>query len=229
MMKRYTSKNGHHAKQLGGTSRWRFLALASAAMAIFLAISVVYYHYHTHPEKYPLVAHLKSKVSDWLAERKQHIQVKLDKNLAKAKQIAKRVDPEQPVHFEFYSVLPSMQITASQPVATQEAKKPAAKNPLADSQLFLNQAELDKDFAESSKHQTYVIQVGLYSNAAGAEKIRRVLTEQGFEADVVKSYAGERAMYRVQLGPYEDKEQVQQAERQLQERKVTGIVKKIEA
>jgi cell division protein FtsN len=36
-------------------------------------------------------------------------------------------------------------------------------------------------------------------------------------------------MYRVQLGPYEDKEQVQQAERQLQERKVTGIVRKIEA
>jgi cell division protein FtsN len=68
----------------------------------------------------------------------------------------------------------------------------------------------------------------MYSNAASADKTRQALTEDGLAVKVVKAYIDERLVYRVQVGPYQEQDQVSEAQVKLAARGIHGVIRKSE-
>ncbi|RDI41679.1 SPOR domain-containing protein [Aquicella lusitana] len=166
-----------------------------------------------------------SQIKNWFGERKS----RLRQDIAKAKQLVKnREKPAEPtIHFEFYTALPNMQVTVSEPADKAEKSKNEIKMASKRHPAFLNADELEREFAKEIRQTAYVIQVGVFKSAASAERYRQSLAVAGFSPSVVK--LNEKETYRVQLGPFSSKDQVSLAKQKLQKKGVTGLVRQIAA
>lgn len=77
-------------------------------------------------------------------------------------------------------------------------------------------------------HQ-YVLQLGIFKNAAGAEKFRSSFAKSGYSARVVKFAIAKGIAYSVQAGPFTSKNQALLTQRQLQKKNVNSILRKLES
>lgn len=199
-----------------------------------------------------------SKLSAFIDQHRHHLQ----KNLTKAKQlVANKEEAEPPpIHFEFYTALPNMQVKVDTS-NENEAKnfKPNmpvnTKTELALSN-HLNQAttgnsekvivdanksssvttnvnivsanELERELSAQIQQDAYIVQIGIFKNAAAAERYRQSMAQLEYKLAVVKTMLAEKEVYRVQLGPFSDKTQAKLAQQRLLKKGLSGIVRKVE-
>lgn len=84
-----------------------------------------------------------SKFKNWVTERKHHINT----HVANVKQLVANNNTEQPIHFEFYTALPKMQIKPSDTPPKKEvvAKKTENKPVVVADANEIEQALLEED------------------------------------------------------------------------------------
>jgi cell division septation protein DedD len=245
--------NKQNAGTAGSLRRWLFLALIFAAIigggAVFL------YQYRTQSGVSTAVASCIGRFKTWVAERKNHIQqgmVKIKKIAANKENdqdihfefyttlpnmqvnvaeltsagnhdsntsASAKSQPVKPATIASSADTGIIQHESSQPVKT--VKKAALNH------AIINADQLEADLTSEMQQDKYVIQLGIFRNAAAAEQYRMTLSEAGFEASIVKTTAGGQDVFRVQVGPFESKEQVRIAQRQLLKKNLNGIVRKI--
>ena len=122
--------------------------------------------------------------------------------------------------FDFYTVLPESEVIlpseaeekSAPPKPAVTTAKPSAK-PAAKPQ---------------TKPGKYLLQAGSFRSASDAEKLRVKLLLSGQDARVVKVTVGTgETWHRVQLGPYETSESIDQARGVLAEHKIEGLLLKV--
>jgi hypothetical protein len=122
------------AKKKGGSkhSKRRLWIVLIALLLIFGGVAIGFFIYQAKNKLTvpPAISSLSSHVSDWIAERK----TRLKDNLAKVKKITvNNKEPNQEIHFEFYTALQTMKVTvgdaANKPLANNKADNKNDNNP----------------------------------------------------------------------------------------------------
>lgn len=187
---------------VAGQARWRWLLLIGVLAILLFGVGIFINNYKKQTPMALKVSGYFSQITSWITERKNHFR----HNLTKAKPLAtNKIDEEPQIHFEFYNTLPNMKVAVS-----------------------VDANELEKELAKHIKQNTYIVQAGIFKNFEIAERFRHSLAAKGLVVGMVKLSNAERNIYRVQLGPFSNKEQAKLAERQLQKNGVSGIIRKVE-
>lgn len=214
-------KKNYAAKRITGRLRRRWVLIACVFVILIGGIGLGLSIAKRHPERFAEFSQHIAKVKQWFVERKGRLQNGLDRKISTIKELSAKKEADQDVHFEFYTALPAMQISKPLVSSTPSIKAPAAKS------LFLDPAELERDFANRISHQRYVIQLGIFSTLKAAEAFSQSVKVEHYTTEVIKAYVGERQMYRVQLGPFVSKELVETTQRDLRKKGMDGIVRKV--
>jgi cell division protein FtsN len=98
--------------------------------------------------------------------------------------------------YDFYSVLPEMEVVIPDAELKEQNQKPAPAPPAAGERL--------------------VLQVSSHTNAADAEAIKARLALTGVQANVVPVTIDGRTWHRVRLGPFADSRALEAAKRELE-------------
>jgi len=185
-------------------------------------------------KKNPLLP-VKSYVAyfkDWTAEHKNRI----NQNLEKVKRVAVNDANSPPIHFEFYTALPNMQVKVSEPKDNVKEKiiitenKPVATKVLSEKNVITTSAIFDDTKLQHAIEQElnqprYMIQLGIFKSASSADQYRVSLNKSGLTAEVVKAPLSGHKAFSVQLGPYINKAQAKLMLRQLQQKNINAILR----
>jgi cell division septation protein DedD len=184
--------------------------------------------------------------------------VKHKKTVAIAKPAAKKMaeaSDTPSVQFDFYSELPSMQVTLSTPseavkglsqLKNPTAVKAASANTIpavamvnaAKPPVIFDTNEL-KSLLEAevtpatpaaptvSTASQYIIQLGVFESEPAAQRLLEAINSVGFEGNIVKAESGDQPMFRVQQGPFESRDLAKLTQQRMQKRGIISIIRKI--
>jgi cell division protein FtsN len=183
----------------------------------------------------PIVSSYVEQMKSWVAERKNH----LNKNLEKVKQVAvRKSEPAPPIHFEFYTALPNMQVPLPEMeknenpiVATANSGLPATISQIKktatniSSNTIFDADRLQRALKEELQHDQYIIQLGVFKNASAAERYKSSLIASGLIVKVVNMTLGGKHAFCVQLGPYENKDEAKLVQHRLRQKNISGILR----
>lgn len=214
-MNKQFSRKGYRAKKSTG---WHGFRIAILLLVLIATIGggVLTYQYHREPKRFPGLQAFSLRVNTWWVERKARIESKMANSHEKLNQVVSvksraAASQSDAVHFEFYTMLSNEDVESSD----EKVKS------------IFNHDSIEREFAQTVTKTSYVIQTGIYSNAASADNVRQTLTEDGLASKVVKAYIDERLVYRVQVGPYEDQEKISAAQSKLAARGIHGALRKV--
>ena len=185
---------------------------------IFLSFSAFFFVYHhnqlsTYSSK---ITRYFSSLTTWIFEHKNYLR----EDVVKVKQFALGKDEMEPIHFEFYTSLPAMQIALSQSIKQAQPIKQATP-----AIFSVHPEEMAKEFSNRARSQ-YIIQLGLFKNPSRASLYRDHLSLKGLPTRIVKMAREKQQTFRVQVGPFFNKVQVNKQVRQLRAKGVNGFVLK---
>ncbi|MDR3490705.1 MAG: SPOR domain-containing protein [Gammaproteobacteria bacterium] len=173
---------------------------------------------------------------------------------ASVKKMAENSQP--PVHFDFYSELPKMQLTLTETqdtpspsnkapsthyevgvktgLTTAEDTQPAAPKPAVVEPApppapvkVIQPDELSGLIAEEAVQKSqYVLQLGVFETRLAANKLQEALISVGFNPVVVKLHAGKYDLYELQQGPFTDLQMAKATKSRLQKRGITSVIHK---
>jgi len=119
---------------------------------------------------------------------------------------AERLPPKP--HFDFYTVLPEMEVV----VPEEEVNKPQQQT----------------HQATSSDRTNYLLQVGSFRKLADADRQKAKLALLGIEADIQRvTINGKESWHRVRSGPYQGKNQLNNARQRLKSNDIDAMVIKL--
>ncbi len=119
--------------------------------------------------------------------------------------------PPPQKRFEFYEVLPEMEVRVPE---EEIPARPAPPAPPAPPQVTQSEA--------------YLLQVGAFQKRQGADGLRAELLLQGFSANVQPVTIRDRPWFRVHLGPFEGLERANEVRSRLNERNVKSVLVQLE-
>lgn len=157
-MRRNLIKSQLTAKKMRPRAMWRIGVTAVLFVLTVGGFAYGFYQYYQRPERFPALSSLVHRASDWFQERKHHLQKDLDNKAQDAKSaLAKQDDTEPQVHFEFYSMLPNMQMSEQvKPAPTSVASSTPVSAPVsAPNAALFSQDELEQDFSRHMTHKSY--------------------------------------------------------------------------
>lgn len=248
-MRRNLAKRGYAGRRRSHGRRWQTLGLLAVFAAIFAGIGYMGYQVkRATPFGVAVTTHL-TDVKTWFANRKN----KLHNDIEKVKRIAAKKDPsEQQIHFEFYTALPNMGMRAADQLAENDVKPVVERKKISRSAKqvdvaqtsseqadasaqtlaqaahpVVNSEDLERDFANEVKQESYVVQLGAFQTFAAAERYRVALPQTGFTTRVVRAANAVKETYHVQLGPFTDKGRAKSAQAQLERKGINCFLHKI--
>jgi len=119
---------------------------------------------------------------------------------------AKLDQPERP-RFDFYTILPEMEVV----ISDEEATPPDADNRAANT--------------DTSKQASYRLQVGSFKRMSDADRQKARLALLGVEADIQKVNIGQGdVFYRVLTPPFASKNELNAKRRMFQKNKINSLV-----
>lgn len=217
------------------SSRWGRVMIVFLSVAFFAGLSFFSFQYKQNTLFNSFLSSYFGQVENWIAARKNHLQKGLadDEDKAKKKSvIAQKNQSPRPIHFEFYTALPNMQVALPTPI--MEVKKPETIKVVAEKKMQVDKKiavvsaeELEKELAEHFKQANYIVQLGVFRTSAAAYKYHKSITEAGFQASVVPLRSLQKETYRVQLGPFFNKLEAKGAQLKLKKQGMDGIVLKL--
>lgn len=163
--------------------------------------------------------------------------------------VAREPGGPSPIHFEFYSTLPTMKVSA--PIMAEEDNVPLLKDvkktlsvtktaksvatsrqykPQAAPSTVINEKELED---ELSRHmdavrpghlsKRYVVQMGVFHQLSAALRYRQALSPVASNIKIITVHENGHDIYRVQQGPFNGIGPAKQAQAQLQQRGIEAI------
>jgi cell division protein FtsN len=157
---------------------------------------------------------------------------------AVAKTESAKSAPVAPTRFDFHDILPELEVVVSDnELAKPDVKKPEEKRP-EDKKPDEKQAEAVKKpdaakpepakAAADSGGGNYMVQIASLRTAADAERFKAQLAMQGIQAKVqTVTVNGKDTYHRVQAGPFQGKEAVNEARSQLKAKGMDTIAVKL--
>ena len=157
---------------------------------------------------------------------------------AVAKTESAKSAPVAPTRFDFHDILPELEVVVSDnELAKPDVKKPEEKRP-EDKKPDEKQAEAVKKpdaakpepakAAADSGGGNYMVQIASLRTAADAERFKAQLAMQGIQAKVqTVTVNGKDTYHRVQAGPFQGKEAVNEARSQLKAKGMDTIAIKL--
>ena len=117
------------------------------------------------------------------------------------------VPPSPKPRFDFYTMLPKMEVVVPDDELDQEPAAPAS----------------------NAQPATYLVQVGSFRKAADADRLKAQLALLGFEARVASArISSHDTRYRVRSGPYRGKQALNKARRRLADNGFKGLVIRVD-
>lgn len=169
-------------------------------------------------------------------------QTKITQNTGQHKQKDKK---STALKFDFYSLLPEMEVEVpveeikKAPPKPETAKVETQKQLSAPLASLPGQTNISPQSApaqsqaqpqppvQSPANTVYLLQLGSFSSAAEADRLKARLAMQGIETDVqnvtISNSQGKTSVYRVRSGPYSQSE-IQSAHKGLQQAGVNGAI-----
>ena len=129
------------------------------------------------------------------------------REVRKNKQADELPPPPTRTRFDFYTILPEMEVAVPDEDIDAQTTKPntAAKKP-----------------------GTYILQAGAFKKAEQAERMKASLALIGIEASVqTVTVDNKQTWHRVRIGPYRDLQQLNQVRNRLRENKINAILLRI--
>ena len=123
-----------------------------------------------------------------------------------------QTDDTPPPSFDFYQILPNMEVNVSEWEAEQgedieEHAEPSAENP-----------------------GIYILQIGSFKQYDAADEVKAKLALMGIEADIQRVVInGKDIRHRVRVGPYRDSEKLSMVRQQLTENSLNYILLKLKS
>jgi len=157
---------------------------------------------------------------------------------AVAKTESAKSAPVAPTRFDFHDILPELEVVVSDSeLAKPDVKKPEEKRP-EDKKPDEKQAEAVKKpdaakpepakAAAESGGGNYMVQIASLRTAADAERFKAQLAMQGIQAKVqTVTVNGKDTYHRVQAGPYQGKQAVNEVRSQLKAKGMDTIAVKL--
>lgn len=184
-----------------GQSRIKFIVLALLIVILAGGVSLLAY-------KKPWTAlHGDMSIKTWLAT----LVTKPHKTHVKPTESApKAALPTEP-HFNFYTELPTMQVTLPDATVAQPpiAQPLAAPNPskykvpaLPSKPVKISPTPIKNPRPATTPSKQYMLQIGAFKDASSANHLKSQLLSSGVSAQIVKVVIDKRVVYRVQQGPY---------------------------
>lgn len=84
----------------------------------------------------------------------------------------------------------------------------------------------DKKVAKQTPKQRYLLQLASMTHFKDADRLKAQLTLLGFDVTVNKAIFSNMTVYRVQMGPYADRNSAAAAQRKLHNSRIDSIIKK---
>lgn len=109
--------------------------------------------------------------------------------------IADQPDPERSRQYDFFTVLPEIEVVVPEEEIEERAR----------------------DRADAPGDDPYVLQVGSFRSADDADRLRAEVTLLGLEASIQTVTVNEATWHRVRVGPFESARAANSARRRLQE------------
>lgn len=210
---------------------WKITALwLTVVVAGILGFGI--YQYKTTGWDFSALSASLTRVKTWINDHKNKPRME-----ARAKSESKMSATEPPLHFEFYTTLPNMRLAESE--VTQNEKKEAAAvvgetKPLSikKNAAIVTPDELERELGGDLKSATstteqFAVQVGVFRSIAAAEQYQGKLREAGFHATVAAFGADKKNLYRVQLGPYANKNKASLLKHELGTHGINGVIYKL--
>jgi hypothetical protein len=114
-MRRDFTKKNVAMKRTSEFARWLRILLIGVMVLLLTGIIFFAYQYPKGGPGSSVIASYSSRITHFIAAHKNH----LHRNLVKVKQLTMNKNESEPqIHFEFYTALPNMHISASEASAT---------------------------------------------------------------------------------------------------------------
>lgn len=115
--------------------------------------------------------------------------------------------PPTRTRFDFYTILPEMEVAVPDEDIDAQSKSPATA---------------------TKKTGTYILQAGAFRKSEQAERMKASLALIGIEASVqTVTVDNKQTWHRVRIGPYRDLQQLNQVRNRLRENKINAILLRI--
>ncbi len=126
-------------------------------------------------------------------------------------------EPTRP-RFDFYTILPEMEIPVPGPDPEPRAPSPRQlESPKPPSPATMQQP------AETA----YVLQLGSFRSRADADRLKARITMLGFEPHIQTVNINDRDWYRVRIGPYSNAARIAEVRQNLHESRLNAILLKL--
>lgn len=133
-------------------------------------------------------------------------------------------EPDQARHqFDFYSVLPDMEVEVQPDSLRPAASKPAAV--AAQTPAASEQAAVEKPTNVDAKSQ-FQMQLASFRSSADAERMMASAALKGVSSRVEKVTINDKAYYRVRSGPY-SREQAYSLHKRLKKRGIESLIMRV--
>ena len=121
-------------------------------------------------------------------------------------------DDNPPPSFDFYQILPNMEVNVSE----WEAE---------DGEVIKEQAE-----PSAEKSEIYILQIGSFKQYDAADEVKAKLALMGISADIQRVVInGKDIRHRVRIGPYRDSEKLSMVRQQLTENDLNFMLLKLKS
>ena len=123
-----------------------------------------------------------------------------------------QTDDTPPPSFDFYQILPNMEVNVSEWEAEQGENIEEHTEPSAE------------------KHGIYILQIGSFKQYDAADEVKAKLALMGIEADIQRVVInGKDIRHRVRVGPYRDSEKLSMVRQQLTENSLNYMLLKLKS
>lgn len=230
--------DGSMKKKIQKKTAWKSTVIWTTAI-VAAAIGFGVYHYKTAGWDFSALSESVGRVKNWIAAHK-------NKPHDPRPKVSNKLVAEQPLHFEFYTALPTMQL-ATPETPSIEAKPEAVvvkappkiiskvepKNVIITTNTAIVTA--DEIERELSKHlqaapagkEEFAVQVGVFKSIVAAKHYQETVSQAGFKSSVATLVAGKKNLYRVQLGPFGEKNKATLLKHELAAKGINGVIYKI--
>lgn len=116
--------------------------------------------------------------------------------------------------------------TKQPPTAASTPKTPAA--PRFDFYTVLPKSEVTADAKKPPSQPAYMLQLGVFSSYAAADELKAHAMLLGVETSISSFKKEENTLYRVWMGPYKTKAEVQQQQHKLRATQLKSVIVKQE-
>jgi cell division protein FtsN len=201
-MPRDYAKSSKNAKKPGQLPGWAWM-LGGLAIGLFVAF-LVYLNNNVHPSKKSnLVQAFKETLNDARDVRKDKAKAPPPPPSAKtpAKTDKKKTKPS----FDFYTILPELEVAVPEQDIAAQSKKPAS---------------------QQAKNINYILQAGSFRDYKQADQLKAKLALQGIDANIQSVQVNRDTWHRVRIGPIHKMATLTATLKRLKEHNIAVIIVK---